>query len=133
MSNLNELVARYGKTNAELKVLKTSADADNKEIKSIMSATGLTECEAGGYKAKYSVSKSESFDDEKLLSKLKTLAVNEEQLASEIPGLVEYKPVINMDVLEDAIYNGKISPAELADCKVTKETARLTISKVKSK
>ena len=127
MSNLNELVARYGKTNAELKVLKTSADADNKEIKSIMSATGLTECEAGGYKAKYSVSKSESFDDDKLVKKLKELNVDD------IAGLIEYKPVVNMDVLEDAIYNGMINAASLADCKVTKETARLTISKVKSK
>ena len=131
MSNLNELVARYGKTNAELKVLKTSADADNKEIKSIMSSTGLTEYEAGGYKAKYSVSKSESFDDDKLVKKLKEFMFDGK--SAHKAGLIDYVPVVNMEVLEDFIYNGKINAASLADCKVTKETARLTISKVKSK
>lgn len=131
MSNLNELVARYGKTNAELKVLKTSADADNKEIKSIMSSTGLTEYEAGGYKAKYSVSKSESFDDDKLVKKLKECMFDGK--SAHEAGLIDYVPVVNMEVLEDFIYNGKINAAELTDCKVTKETARLTISKVKNK
>lgn len=131
MSNLNELVARYGKTNAELKVLKTSADADNKEIKDIMSSTGLHEHVSGGYKAKYSVSKSESFDEEKLVETLKHLKINDEQFASDIPGLIEYKPVVNMDALENAIYNGNVSASDLAGCKVVKETARLTISKVK--
>lgn len=125
MSNLNELVARYGKTNAELKVLKASADADNKEIKNIMSTTKVFEHESGGYKAKYSVSKSESFDEEKLIEKFKELGAND------IEGLIEYKPVVNMEVLEDAIYNGLISASELSSCKIIKESARLTITKVK--
>lgn len=131
MSNLNELVARYGKTNADMRVLKKSADEDNKEIKRIMSLNGLPECEAGGYIAKYSVSKSESFDDEKLVKKLKECTFDGK--SAHEAGLIDYVPVVNMEVLEDFIYNGKINAASLADCKVTKETARLTISKVKSK
>lgn len=131
MSNLNELVARYGKTNADMRVLKKSADEDNKEIKRIMSLNGLPEYEAGGYKAKYSVSKSESFDAEKLVKKLKECTFDGK--SAHEAGLIDYVPVVNMEVLEDFIYNGKINAASLSDCKVTKETARLTISKVKSK
>lgn len=129
MSNLNELVARYGKTNAELKVLKASADADNKEIKDIMSSTGLHEHVSGGYKAKYSVSKSESFDEEKLVKKLKEY--NFDGKSAHEAGLIDYVPVVNMETLENFIYDGKINAAQLSDCKVVKETARLTISKVK--
>lgn len=131
MSTLNELIARYGRNKAEMDSYKKQVEADNKEIKDIMSTTGVTECISEGFKAKYSVSVSEDFDETKLISKLKSLAVNDEQFASDIPGLIEYKPVVNMNKLEHLIYNGTISPAALADCKTKKETARLTISKVK--
>lgn len=129
MSNLNELVARYGKTNTEMKLLKKSADEDNKEIKNIMSSTGLSEYEAGGYKAKYSVTKSENFDEEKLVKKLKDY--NFGGKSAHEAGLIDYVPVVNMEKLEDFIYDGKINAAQLADCKVVKETPRLTIVKIK--
>lgn len=133
MSSLNELVAKYGEMKSIVDSYKKPIDEANKEIKSIMCETGITECEAGGFKAKYSVSKSEDFNMEKLVEKIKSIKINNEQLASDIPGLIEYIPRVNMDVLEDAIYNGKICAADLMDCKVVKETARLTISKVKEK
>ena len=133
MSTLNELVARYGKNNAEMNRYKKLCEPDNAEIKSIMGTTGVHECTAGGFTAKYTVSKSESFDEEKLTETFKTLKINDEQFASDIPGLIEYKPVINMDVLENAIYDGRIAPAALAGCKTTKETVKLTVSRVKEK
>lgn len=131
MSNLNELVAKYGEMKAVVDSYKKPIDETNKEIKSIMSSTGITECESGGFKAKYSVSKSENFDSEKLTKKLKGYTFNGKS-AHEI-GLIDYVPVVNMEKLEDFIYSGKIIASDLADCRIVKETARLTISKVKEK
>lgn len=49
----------------------------------------------------------------------------------EIPGLIEYKPVINMDALEDSIHHGYIAPADIEPFIITETTYRLDIKKPK--
>ena len=129
MPSLKELVKSYGEMKQIVDGYKKPIEEANSQIKSIMSSKNLSEFESGGFKAKYSVSKSESFDDDKLVKKLKECMFDGK--SAHEAGLIDYVPVVNMEVLEDFIYNGKINAASLADCKVTKETARLTISKVK--
>lgn len=129
MEELKILVERYGNLKSEMDSYKKQVDEDNKAIKQIMSETGVTEFSAGGFTAKYSVSKSESFDEDKLISKIRELnPVKDGKYADEM-GLIEYVPRVNMEVLENLIYNGNINAAELANCKVTKETPKLTIKK----
>ena len=41
------------------------------------------------------------------------------------------KEYVDMDALENALYNGEINPAELAPCQETKTTITLRLSKVK--
>lgn len=131
MTELKELVERYCTMKAEMDKYKKQVDADNEEIKSIMSKINLKEYETSGFIAKYSVSVSENFDEEKLIQVL-TSQLYEGKSAYDL-GIIKHKEYVDMEALENAIYNGKLNAAMLSDCKTRKETARLTISKVKEK
>lgn len=119
---LDTLVERYGNLKGEMDSYKKQVDADNKDIKNLMSSLGMDEFESENYTAKYSVAVSENFDEDKLVSKLQLLGIE---------GLIVMKPTVDMTALENAIYNGKVDAADLADCKVRKETPRLNIYKKK--
>src|SRR5574344_2701828 len=99
MESLQELVKRYGTFKEEADKFKKQIDADNKEIKNIMSAKGLETCEAGGYEATYKVIVSEDFDETKLIKRLENYNVE---------GLIKMKPYVDMQILENAIYSGEI-------------------------
>ena len=119
---LDALVERYGNLKGEMDSYKKQVDEDNKNIKALMSSLGVSEVESENYTAKYSVAVSENFDEDKLVSKLQVLGIE---------GLIVMKPTVDMTALENAIYNGKVDAADLADCKVRKETPRLNIYKKK--
>ena len=120
MPSLKELVKSYGEMKQIVDGYKKPIEEANKEIKSIMSERGLSNFESGGFKAKYSVSVSEDFD---------TLEPGElKQL-----GIIKTKEYVDMEVLENAIYNGIIPASKLQSCKTRKETPRLTITKIKEK
>ena len=119
---LDTLVERYGNLKGEMDSYKKQVDTDNKDIKNLMSSLGMDEFESENYTAKYSVAVSENFDEDKLVSKLQVLGIE---------GLIVMKPTVDMTALENAIYNGKVDAADLADCKVRKETPRLNIYKKK--
>jgi hypothetical protein len=119
---LETLVERYGNLKGEMDSYKKQVDADNKDIKDLMSSLGVDKFESENYTAKYSVAVSENFDEDKLVSKLQVLGIE---------GLIVMKPTVDMTALENAIYNGKVDAADLADCKVRKETPRLNIYKKK--
>ena len=90
---------------------------------------------AGGFVAKYSVAVSESFDEDKLLAKIEKMnftSANGSTIAvGSGLGVIKMKPTIDMEALENAIYNGYVNAADLADCKVVKETPKLTIKEAK--
>ena len=50
-----------------------------------------------------------------------------------IRGVVKKKEYVDMDALENAIYNGKINAAELASCQTKKEVVTLKVTKLKRK
>lgn len=129
MEVLRTIVSRYCKLKNEVDGYKKQIEEDNKNIKVLMKEGGLTKVESEGFTVNYSVAVSESFDEEKLLSKLRSMKFGD-KMADEI-GLIEYVPKVNMDALENAIYNRQVDPIELADCRIRKETERLTIKKGK--
>lgn len=135
MEELNILVERYGNLKKEMDSYKPQVNEDNKAIKEIMSKEGIKEFTAGGFTAKYSVAVSEGFDEEKLLAKLEKMTYTSENgckvaVGSGL-GVIKMKPTIDMEALENAIYNGHINAADLADCKVRTETPKLTIKEAK--
>lgn len=121
---LQDLIERYGNNKTEMDSYKKQVEEDNKAIKEIMASTNIKEAVGGKFIAKLSESVAESFDEEKLLETLHSIGVTE---------CIKTKEYVDMGVLEDLIYNGKVNAAELASCKITKVTPRLTISRVKEK
>lgn len=130
MPSLKELVKSYGEMKQIVDGYKKPIEEANKEIKSIMSSKNLSEFESGGFKAKYSVSVSEGFDESKLIKVIKDTLAPEDPKLKEI---IKTKEYVDMEILEDAIYNGIIPAAKLQSCKTRTETPRLTIKKIKEK
>ena len=137
---LEEIVERYGRLKAEVNSYTKQINSDNSSIKSQMTKLNIKNFESENYVASYSVITSESFDEDKLIKKLRSMTVEViedgvtvEKPIADVLGLIEYKPVVKMDVLENAIYNGKISAASLSSCVIKNETGRLTIKKRKNK
>lgn len=119
---LKELIDKYGKENDELKVLKKVVDKDNSELKKLMTAQSIENTETDTYKASCKVIKTEKFNETKLIEKLKELGVE---------GCIKTKEYVDMEELENAIYNGELDATKLAVCKEVTETLRLTVSALK--
>ena len=145
--NFNEmsfagLIERYGEAKTVVDSYNKQLEADNKEIKKRIVEVGVpVEGKPGSftgysenYKVTCSVSKSEDFDETKLIAKLKELIDKADiEHLSMIKKCIVYKPVVDMDALENAIYHGVIPASELNDCRISKEVSRLTVKKIEKK
>jgi len=121
---LQELIQRYQLNKSEMDSYKKIVDKDNNEIKKIMLESRLPEFIVGDIKATCSVSEREDFIEEALIEKLKEMKVD---------GVIKMKEYIDMDALENAIYNGELNAAELASCQTKKEVVTLRVTKIKEK
>lgn len=121
---LSQLLPVYEANKSKMDSYKKLVDKDNKEIKSIMLGAELREFVVDDIKASCSVSEREDFIEEALIAKLKEMKVR---------GIVKKKEYVDMDALENAIYNGKINAAALADCQTKKEVVTLRVTKLKRK
>ena len=132
MADLYELVKRYLCNKNECDDLKKLVDADNKEIKSIMLTqlkNNEAKYDAGDIIATVKVIETEDFDNDMLVSILKSLWSTEHGSMTNPWLKVVYQP--DMDAIEDAIYNGELSPDDLKPAKVTKSQTRLTVRRKK--
>ena len=121
---LTKLLPIYHMQKSEMDSIKKVVDKENAEIKTLMRESNLPEFVAGDIKATCSVSEREDFIEEALIVKLKEMKVR---------GIVKKKEYVDMDALENAIYNGKIDAAALADCQTKKEVVTLRVTKLKRK
>ena len=130
-TQLNNLVISYGENKAELDAVKKQCDSENAEIKTLMQTLKVTECESGGYVAKYSVENHDAMNEDKLLE----LFSKDYQYYLDL-GIIRQKDYIDSDALEDAIYHGNIDKKALLEmdkCREHKEVIKLRVSKVKKK
>lgn len=133
-TKLDELIQSYAENKSEMDFYKKITDKENAQIKSIMLDEKMDSREVGDYKATCSVSQRESMNEEILLS-----------LFTSVPGfvkvtdeyeIVKQRPYIDFDVLEKAIYDGKLNQDQLLElnkAKEVKEVVTLRITKVKKK
>lgn len=122
---LNSIIECFYKDKQTADKYKKSAEEYNKEIKDIMSDIKIDEFETdSGLIAKLTHKQSESFNEEKLLAKMKEL---------NIPGIIKTREYVDMEALENEIYNENINASELASCREIKETVALKVSKKKGK
>lgn len=124
MNRLEELIVNYGTNKSKLDKLKKLVDADNSEIKSIMTNDNINEYSCNGYTVKLTVQNRESINEIKLLELLQSHE-------SDIPaGIIKVKPYVDTDALESAIYNGLIPQEILVDMNKCKETKKVNTLKV---
>ena len=120
---LKELIEVYYEDKAAMDGYKKSVDKHNKQIKEMMNDFNVSEFETdNGLIAKITTQQRESFIDDKLLSKLKELGVT---------APIKTVEVVDMDELENVIYNGELNASELTPCKQVKEVVTLKVTRKK--
>ena len=131
MDNLDTIVARYGRTDAQLKEMKKCNDKDKEDIKTILAEMGKDDWTAGGYTVKRVVSTSDNLNEDKVLE-----VMRKHREVAELNGIIKLKEYIDPDALESAIYSGMLSEdilQEMDSCRETKTTVALRCTKVKEK
>lgn len=126
---LGTLIKKYYQNKRELDGYKKICEEDKNAIKNVMLSDNLETFKSGDLVASCKTITSESFDDDKLITKLKT--VWKEQSGSKKCPWVKTIEMPDMEAIENAIYDGLIKPDDLKSCKVKKQQVRLTVSKVK--
>lgn len=129
LSELSELVARWGSNKSTADNLKKDIEADAAKIKQIMIDEELEESESGGFLAKLSFQNKESMDEEGLLKFIKSVLWNGKG-SMECP-YIERIEVINFDALEKAMYEGTISKEQVLEMNKFKIVTRVPVLKLK--
>lgn len=132
-TTLDDLVATYGKHDAEIKDLKKVADTEKEQIKSMLSDEQPNWC-AGGYKVTRVVTEKTTFNEERLLTVLKK-DWEERNGKTDCP-YIKTREYVDMDSLETALYENSIPSevlAEMNKCKTVTPTIALRCAKDKEK
>ena len=130
LEKLDELVPRYGDEKTEMNRYKKLCDADNAEIKSIMSDLALQHYTAGKYKVTRSVQERESVDEDLLLNLLKPFP------EVQVHNIIKTKEYVDFDALEAALYKDALPKDVLLaidKARTIKLVTTLKVSKVKKK
>lgn len=120
---LNSTIECFYNDKQKLDNYKKSTEEYNKEIKKLMNQLNKTEFETdNGLVAKITVQNRESFNEDKLINTLRKLGIT---------APIKTKEYVDMDELENEIYNGQLDASELTSCKVSKEVVTLKVSERK--
>lgn len=122
LQELAEQIRLFYEDKQQLDNYKKSSEEYNKNIKQVMSELDLTEFETEDLIAKIGTQNRESFNEVKLLGKLKSLG----NISA-----IKTKEYVDMDELENLIYNGILNASELTNCKEVKTVTTLKVSKKK--
>ena len=122
---LEELINSFYQDKELLEKYKKSTTKYNEEIKQQLAKADLDEFEtSNGLIAKIGTQKRESFNEEKLIQKLKDL---------NIIAPIKTVEIIDYEELENVIYNNELDATKISDCKQVKEVNTLRVTKKKGK
>lgn len=138
MSDLNVLIPQYGINKSELDSYKKICDEENKQIKAIMANMPDDTYEVDGWKAKYTIQRRESMNEDVLLSILCNTELIDDSTMAMIAklGIIKTRTYIDFDALESAIYNHKIPNElliEMDKAREIKEVETLKVTRIKEK
>ena len=114
--NIEELVDKAGELNTTITANKKELDGLKKEIK----GKNLSELKGSKYVAEVSERVATSFDEDKLLTKVKEVGAN-----------WLLKEVVDEDKLEESIVKGELEAEQFNDCIIEKVSQVLKFKKVK--
>ena len=124
---LDSLIPMYALNKAELDSYTAICKKENEEIKKQMLELGQDVYNAGGYTAKRTVSNRESLNEDKLMAVI---------LKHGIKDVIKTKEYVDMDALENYLYNTEMTAAlasDLESCKITTEVVTLRVTRDKEK
>ena len=124
---LDELIPMYAHNKNELDSYTQLCKEENESIKKQMLELGQDVYSSGGYTAKRTVSQRETLNEDKLMAVI---------LKHNIQGIIKSKDYVDMDALEDYLYNHEMTSALAADldsCKSKTEVVTLRVTREKKK
>jgi len=121
--DIERLIDEYGAKKSTMDSLKKEVDNANKEIKQYFSNCADKSLCTDSYKATYSISQSHSLNEEALLEYFKNNNVN-------IDGLIKTREYVDMDVLENVLYNNLLAPDVVAGIKQFQTTTERVVLRV---
>lgn len=120
---LEDLITSFYQDKELLEKYKKSTTKYNEEIKQQLAKADLDKFETSeGLIAKISTQKRESFNEEKLIQRLKELKITTP---------IKTVEIIDYEELENVIYNNELDATKISDCKQVKEVTTLRVSKKK--
>lgn len=122
-AQLDRVATQYYESNQEYKTAESAKTMYNGMLKTLLTENEISKyTTSDGIKVSLSTSNKPTFCEDLLIAHLKQL---------NIPNIVKTKEYVDMDALEDAIYNGFVTPESLAPFKEDHITTRLTVTKPK--
>ena len=130
--DLNVLIPKYYENKAILDDYKKICDAENSQIKELLTTIDGGTYSVGDYTAKRIISHRENVNEAKMLEVLKRYNITE---------AIKTVEVLDTDALENFLYHAdsendptiRALSAELANCKSTTEVIQLRVSRKKSR
>lgn len=119
---IQELMPIYKDNKAQADDYKKISDKYNAQIKALMVDNNISEVVTDNTKVTCIKAQRQEFIEEALIAKLKSL---------KIKGVIKKKEYVDMDALENAIYNGEVNAAQLASCQSCKEVITLRLTSIK--
>lgn len=127
---LEECIARYGENKAHIKPFEDEIKKDNAKIKELMNKEKINEFHGGKYTATIRVDETKDIDKDKLIAIIQKDWADKGKGHLYCPYIIT-KYDVDMEALENAIYNGDFDATKLAECKIVKKTPKLIIKEDK--
>lgn len=131
LEELDTLIPQYAANKAEMEDYKKICEKENARIKEIMRDFVVPNYTTGDYTASYTVSQRETMNEETLISLFTT--VPSFYKINDAYKVVKFKPYIDFDALEKALYDNAFTDEQIEQIDRTRETKEVVTLKVKKK
>lgn len=135
MENLNQLISQYSQSKDKEKEVKAELNKIGTQLKELLSANDIQEYEFGGLKISYKPSEKSTVNEDKLINTIKKLAraTKDKDIKVKIRAAVIKVEAIDEHHLETLIYDGTVTPEDIAECYESKTTWTLRLGKASKK
>lgn len=115
-------VGKYTELDASIKKLETEKKPLNADIKDFMRGNGLKEIQVGNAKVVFGKQERVSMNEDKLMERVRELGLT---------SVIKTVEVVDHDALQEMIYAGALSAAQIEDCIERKEVETLSVKGAK--
>lgn len=135
MENLNQLISQYSQSKDKEKEVKAELNELGTQLKELLLANDIQEYEFGGLKISYKPSEKSTVNEDKLINTIKKLAraTKDKDMKAKIRAAIIKVEAIDEHHLETLIYDGTVTPEDIAECYESKTIWTLRLGKASKK